>query len=36
MLHGVGDEAAYLVGRIAEHLDRRPAEQTRAPGLASA
>jgi len=36
LLHGVGDDAAYLVGRITAHLDRWPAEQTRAPGLASA
>ena len=36
LLHGVGDDATYLVGRIAAHLDRWPAEQTRAPGLASA
>jgi putative flavoprotein involved in K+ transport len=36
LLHGVGDDAAHLLGRIAAHLDRWPAEQTAAPGLASA
>lgn len=36
LLHGVGNDAAYLMGRIAAYLDRWPAERTRAPGLASA
>ena len=28
LLHGVGDDAAYLMGRITERLDRTSAERT--------
>jgi cation diffusion facilitator CzcD-associated flavoprotein CzcO len=31
LLHGVGDDAAYVAGRIAEQLDARPALHSREP-----
>jgi putative flavoprotein involved in K+ transport len=35
LLHGVGDDAAYLVGRVAAHLDCGHAAQTSEAGFAS-
>ena len=32
LLHGAGDDASYLIGRIAEHLDSRPTAEDKATG----